>query len=123
MRVPRAEFERLVAEALAGLPRDFAEKLENVEVIVEDQPTSEHYGQRPVPRGTLLLGLYHGVPLTQRSAWGTPLFPARISIFQGPIETICHSHGEIVAQVRRVVLHEIAHHFGIPDARLRELGC
>jgi predicted Zn-dependent protease with MMP-like domain len=122
MRIPRAEFDRLVAEAIEGLPYDFREKLENVEVIVEDYPTSEHYGERQPPPGELLLGLYHGVPLTERSVWGTPLFPARITIFQGPIERVAHTPSEIVAQVRRTVLHEIAHHFGIPEQRLRELG-
>ena len=122
MRIPREEFERLVAEALEGLPYDFREKLENVEVVVENHPTSEHYGQRQLPPGTLLLGLYHGVPLTQRSAWGIPLFPARITIFQGSIERVARTPAEIIEQVRRTVLHEIAHHFGIPDGRLRELG-
>jgi predicted Zn-dependent protease with MMP-like domain len=70
----------------------------------------------------VLLGLYHGVPLTQRSAWGTPLFPARITIFQASVERFARTPAEIIEQVRRTVLHEVAHHFGIPDARLRELG-
>jgi len=122
MRIARAEFERLVAEAIEGLPYDFREKLENVEVMVEDYPTSEHYGERQPPPGTLLLGLYHGVPLTQRSAWGSPLFPARITIFQGTVEQVTRTPAEIIEQVRRTVLHEIAHHFGMSDSRLRELG-
>ncbi len=123
MRIPRAEFERLVTEALEGLPPDFREKLENVEVIVENHPTAEHLGERELPPGHLLLGLYHGVPLTQRSAWGSPLFPARITIFQGPIEQVTRTPADIITQVRHTVLHEIAHHFGISDQRLRELGC
>jgi predicted Zn-dependent protease with MMP-like domain len=123
MRVPRAEFERLVAEALADLPEEFAQKLANVEVVVEDWPGPEHYGQRVLPPGYLLLGLYHGVPITQRTVWATHLMPDRISIFQGPIERVAHTPEQIIAQVRRVVLHEIGHHFGISDKRLRELGC
>jgi predicted Zn-dependent protease with MMP-like domain len=112
MRIPREEFEELVAQAIESLPPEFREKLDNVEVIIEQQ----------YPPDTPALGLYYGVPLTQRSVWAAHLFPDRITIFQGPIESICRTHEEIVGQVRRVVLHEIAHHFGIPDARLRELG-
>jgi predicted Zn-dependent protease with MMP-like domain len=113
MRIPPQEFERLVAQAIESLPAEFREKLENVEVIIEQR----------YPPGTPLLGLYYGVPLTQRSVWAAHLLPDRITIFQGPIESICRTREEIVAQVRRVVLHEIAHHFGISDQRLRELGC
>jgi predicted Zn-dependent protease with MMP-like domain len=123
MRVPREEFERLVARALADLPEEFGQHMGNVEVVVEDWPGPEHYGERGLPRGALLLGLYHGVPLTKRSAWSVHPMPDRITIFQGPIEQITQTPDEIVAQVRRTVLHEIAHHFGISDQRLRELGC
>jgi len=122
MRLSREEFEQLVGRALAGLPGEFAEKLENVEVVVEDYPTESHYGARRLPPGTLLLGLYQGVPLTNRSTFAPFLFPDRITIFQRTIEYVAHSHEEVVAQVRRTVLHEIAHHFGMPDSRLRELG-
>lgn len=122
MRIPREEFERLVAEAIEGLPAEFAEKLENVEVIVEDHPRPEDYDRRRLPRGSILLGLYHGVPLTERSAWASPLMPDRITIYQGSIERVAHTPAEIVKQVRGTVLHEIAHHFGISDERLRELG-
>jgi predicted Zn-dependent protease with MMP-like domain len=123
MRIPRDEFERLVAEALVGLPREFADKLENVEIVVEDEPGPEDYGMRKLPPGALLLGLYHGVPLTQRSVWASRLVPDRIIIFQRAIESVSRSYQEIVAQVRHTVLHEIAHHFGLSDQRLRELGC
>jgi predicted Zn-dependent protease with MMP-like domain len=122
MHLSREEFEQLVAQALADLPGEFAEKLENVEVVVEDYPTEAHYGLRRLPPGMLLLGLYQGVPLTNRSTFAPFHFPDRITIFQRTIERVAHSHEEVVAQVRRTVLHEIAHHFGMPDSRLRELG-
>jgi len=122
MRLPREEFERLVAEAIDGLPAEFAEKLDNVEFVVEDYPRPEDYGERGVEPGALLLGLYQGVPLIERSPFATTLMPDQITIFQGNIERICRTREEIVHEVRRTVLHEIAHHFGISDARLRESG-
>ena len=119
MRIARDEFERLVAEALEGLPYDFREKLENVEVVVEDHPTAEHYGECELPRGMVLLGLYHGVPLTRRSAWGSPLFPARITIFQGPHERLASSPEHLVRLVEDTVWHEVAHFFGMDETRVR----
>jgi len=112
----------LVTEALDELPAEFAEKLENVEVLVEDDPSPDELGGRQLAPGHLLLGLYHGVPLTHRSVFATSLFPERITIFQRPVEAISRTPREIIENVRRTVLHEIAHHFGISDARLRELG-
>ena len=122
MRVTREAFEKLVAEALDGLPAEFAGKLENVEVLVEAAPSPDELGGRELPPGHVLLGLYRGVPLTNRSVFATSLFPERIVIFQRPLEMVSRSTGDIVENVRHTVLHEIAHHFGISDARLRELG-
>jgi len=122
VRIPREQFEHLVAEAIDGLPAEFAEKLDNVEFIVEDSPRPEDYGERGVRPGGLLLGLYHGVPLTERSAFATAPMPDEITIFQRPIERICRTPEEIIREVRHTVLHEIAHHFGISDQRLTELG-
>jgi predicted Zn-dependent protease with MMP-like domain len=122
MRLAREEFERLVAEAIGGLPAEFAEKLDNVEFVVEDYPRPEHYAERSLKPGNLLLGLYQGVPLIKRSAFATAALPDQITIFQRNIERICRSREQIVEEVRRTVLHEIAHHFGISETRLRELG-
>jgi len=122
LRVTREAFEKLVAEALDELPPDFAEKLENVEVVVADAPTAADLGERQLPERGLLLGLYHGVPLTRRSVWGGWPFPDRITIYQRAVERVSRTPREMVENVRRTVLHEIAHHFGISDARLRELG-
>ena len=112
----RARFARLVARALDEVPREFAERMRNIEVVVEDEPTE---AQRP-EKGELL-GLYEGVPLTGRGAQ-EPYLPDRITIFRGPIERISASPKRQAQIVRDTVVHEIAHHFGISDARLRELG-
>ncbi len=121
MRLPREEFERLVEQALEEIPDEFRERLENVEVLVEDYPGPEHLGQRRLPPGVMLLGLYVGHPLTTRHADWSPLMPDRIYIFQRPIERYCRTKREIVDQVRQTVLHEIGHFFGISDERLHEI--
>ncbi len=121
MHLPRAEFERLVTEALADIPQEFLDKLENIEIVVEAHPGPGDYDVH-VPRGALLLGVYRGVPLTRRNAQFSPLYPDRIAIFQRNIERICNTEERVISQVRRTVVHEIAHYFGISDERLRELG-
>ena len=120
--IGEAQFHELVDEAVDSLPEEFARHLENVQVVVEDAPSPEQLratGRRP--RETLL-GLYVGVPLTQRSVFDGYALPDRIFIFREPILAHCRTPDAVRAQVRRTVLHEIAHHFGIPDERLRELG-
>ena len=113
----RARFSRLVARALDELPASFRERLRNVDVVVLDEPREE---QAPADGGELL-GLYEGVPLTGRAA-GEPYVPDRISIFRGPIERMTSSPRKQAEIVKDTVIHEIAHHFGISDERLRELG-
>jgi predicted Zn-dependent protease with MMP-like domain len=116
----RLRFEQLVAEAIDGLPDDFRDKLDNVAVVVEDYPSPRD--ERRVGHGRLLLGLYQGHPLTRRDSRYVLAFPDKISIYQANIEAICRTDAEVREQVRTTVLHEIAHHFGIDDRRLRELG-
>lgn len=120
-------FETLVEEALAEIPDALWNKIDNVAVTVEEWPTAQQLdsvGMRGggVKRG-LLLGLYEGVPLTARShAYGL-VAPDKITIFRGPILRVCPPNAEAIRnQVRRTVLHEIAHHFGISDERLHALG-
>jgi len=105
-------FERWVAEALDSLPADLAEKLSNVAVTIAAEP----------PPGEHLLGLYQGVPLTRRGAYYGGALPDKITIYRGPLERLYGRDPERLRdEVHRVVLHEIAHHFGISDARLVEL--
>lgn len=115
-RLRQARFARLVARALDGLPPEFRDRMRNIEVVVEDEPSPEQLRD-----GGDLLGLYEGVPLTDRGAQ-EPYLPDRISIFRGPIERISASPRRQADIVRDTVVHEIAHHFGISDRRLRELG-
>ena len=110
------KFEQLVVEALTKLPRFFKEKLDNVNVVVENWPNQQ------IGHGGLLLGLYQGVPKTVRGAGYTMALPDKITIFKGPIELVSHGDEETIKHVViDTVQHEIAHHFGISDARLREL--
>ena len=105
-------FEDMVATALDGLPPELGKLMSNVAVTVEHGPG---------PRG--LLGLYQGVPLTNRTASSyAGVLPDRITIYRLAICAICRTEDEVADQVRRTVVHEIAHHFGIDDPRLRELG-
>lgn len=113
----RARFARLVARALDDLPAEFRDRMRNIEVVTDDEPSEE---QQPHDGGELL-GLYEGVPLTGRGAM-EPYLPDRISIFRGPIERMTVSPRKQAEIVRDTVIHEIAHHFGISDERLRELG-
>jgi predicted Zn-dependent protease with MMP-like domain len=122
IRVSRPQFERLVRRAVLGLPRPFLDRLENVDIVVERRPSERRLLCAGVPRGHTLLGLYLGVPQTRRGLGYTYALPDRIFIFQEPIESICDSEEALVEQVRATVVHEIAHHFGIDDARLAELG-
>lgn len=115
----RQVFEELVADALDSLPEEIAAAMENVEVVVEDEPSREDLAR--LPRGHTLLGLYHGIPLTNRYGYGNAM-PDKISIFRGPITRAARTRDAIREQVRRTVIHEVAHHFGISDERLHELG-
>jgi predicted Zn-dependent protease with MMP-like domain len=109
--VPPWRFQRLVAEALDSVPDDLAERMDNVTVRVEDERPGEPY----------LLGLYEGVPLTSRGHYDFSV-PDVITIFRLPILRRCRTEADVQRQVRITVVHEIAHHFGISDRRLHELG-
>lgn len=115
-------FEQLVARAVASLPGEFHDRMENIDVVVADRPTPEQLVSVRRKRGETLLGLYEGIPLTKRSRHYGLVPPDKITIFQKPIESICRDDAQIIAEIQRVVRHEIAHHFGISDTRLRQLG-
>jgi predicted Zn-dependent protease with MMP-like domain len=118
----RHRFEELVIRAVESLPDELRDRLENVDIIIADWPTREQLralGKRP---GETLLGLYEGIPLTRRHSGYGFVAPDKITIFQKTIEAAFRGDAKIVSEIRRVVLHEIAHHFGIDDDRLEELG-
>jgi predicted Zn-dependent protease with MMP-like domain len=109
-----AHFDALVDQALDGIPEELATLVRNVVVLVEDEP--------PEGEPDDLLGLYEGIALTERDSTVGGQLPDRIFIFRGPLLDLVESEGELVEEVRITVVHEVAHHFGIDDARLHELG-
>lgn len=117
--VPRRRFEQLVAEAMDALPERLLDAMENVAVLVEDEPTREQIGDRD---GTLL-GLYEGIAQTHRSPlWYSGTTPDRVTLFRLPLCGISDDEDDLYDHVYETLLHELAHHFGIDDDRLEELG-
>jgi len=118
-------FQDLVAEALDSLPEEFLVRLENVEVVVEEWPSEDDLADAGMEGAdpAELLGLYHGIPLTDRGSWYAGVLPDRIVIYQRPLEQAVGEDPELVREeVRRTVIHEIAHFYGISDERLEEMG-
>lgn len=114
-----ADFEAAVSDALNRMPAEVARAMDNVAVFIDDDYTPQP-GEDP---DTVLLGLYEGVPLTERDSWwDAGSLPDRITIYRQPILDICSSREDVVEEVAVTVIHEIAHHFGIDDQRLHELG-
>lgn len=111
IEVGEERFAQLVSDALDSLPHEFGRHFENVAVVVEDGTAAG-----------ALLGLYEGIPLTNRTEGYSGVMPDRITIFRLPILAMCRTEAEVEEQVRRTVLHEVGHYFGISDRRLRELG-
>ncbi|MFF0144599.1 putative Zn-dependent protease with MMP-like domain [Amycolatopsis sulphurea] len=112
VEMPRSRFEVLVSEALDQVPAEFAAAMDNVVVLVE-----EHNDEAPD-----ILGLYHGVALTERTSHYGGVLPDRISIYREPILAMCENEDEVVEEVLITVVHELGHHFGLDDQRLHELG-
>lgn len=110
-----------MAIAIETLPEEFLTRLENIVVVVEDYPTLAQLGRAKVKRHETLLGLYEGVPLTKRTNSYGMAPPDKITIFQRPIESKCSNDAEITAEIRSVVQHEVAHYFGIDDAKLNQI--
>ena len=123
MILTRAEFEDLVDEALENLPPFFRDKMNNVAILIARWPTRAELRDADVPPGDTLLGLYQGIPLTERTQGYNLVVPDTITLYQGPIEQTAEGDPEAIRHwVRQVFLHELAHHFGISDDRLREFG-
>jgi predicted Zn-dependent protease with MMP-like domain len=116
----RQRFEELVLEAVEALPQGFLDRLANIDIEVRDWPSPEELRSARVPVGTTLLGLYVGIPHTRRARRYHLALPDRIFIYQRPIERLCRSDDEVRERAGRVIKHEIAHHFGLTDADLRD---
>ncbi len=121
MRLSRDEFEKLVSKALEELPKRFRDRLENIVIMVEEAPPKEITRQLGVKSPLGLLGLYQGVPLKHRGVRYGNVLPDRIVIYQRPIEARVRNRKELLIQIRRTVIHEIGHFFGLAESELREI--
>ena len=121
MKVTKEEFEELVTKAISSLPEKFKEKMENIVVVIESLPSQELLREMKIKSPYGLLGLYRGVPYTRRGIWYRNVMPDKIIIFKKPIEVRCRNKEDIKESVRRVVVHEIGHYFGLGEADLRKI--
>lgn len=122
LAIDREAFEKLVSRALAELPAWVQAALDNVEVTVAETPSAAQRRRMGLRPGETLLGLYEGVPQTRRTSFYGLVLPDKVTLFRRPILAACHTPEEVEERVRSIVIHELAHHFGIDDDRLRELG-
>ena len=122
MRMPRHQFEALVREALDSLPEEFMGYMENLSVEVQDAPAPELAARMGLEHPSDLMGVYTGVPLTEKSVEALVDWPEQIVVFQKNIERACRTRDEMIEEIRITVLHEIAHHFGLDEDDLGELG-
>jgi len=116
----REDFVEVVEEALDSLPQEFRSRIRNVAVLVEDLPPNQ-----PLPRAgqrrRLLLGLFHGVPTTKKSTFDLPTGPDYIVLYQKNIEAVCSSEAQVREQIRRTVIHELGHYFGLDENQLKDV--
>jgi predicted Zn-dependent protease with MMP-like domain len=119
--VERKRFERLVAEALASIPRRFRAAMTNIAIVVEDEPSSELLSEMEIEPPDTLLGLYQGTPLTERS-WGYGnTLPDRVLIFKGPHERDAEDEEDLVVAIGETLIHEIGHYFGLSEEEIQEI--
>jgi predicted Zn-dependent protease with MMP-like domain len=115
----REKFEKLVSEGIKDIPQKFLDKLDNVGIVIEDNPTPEQLKKLKIRKNDFLFGLYEGIPKTKR--WGyADVLPDKITIFKSPIEQSAKTEEEIKKLVKETVWHEIAHHFGMDEKEVRE---
>ena len=121
MKLSRKEFEETVVSALKELPASIKKKMENIDVVVEDEAPGDLLSEMGLRSPFDLLGLYQGIPLDQRGFFYGNVLPDKITLFQIPIESICRIEDEVKEKIREVVIHEVGHYFGLSEGRLREL--
>jgi predicted Zn-dependent protease with MMP-like domain len=120
VKIDRKKFEQMVAEGIEAIPARFLEKLANVAVVVEDDPTPEQERKIKMRRGSMLLGLYEGVPQARRGEGYSGVLPDKITIFKNSIERVARDEADIRKIVKNTVWHEIAHHFGMDEKQVRD---
>jgi predicted Zn-dependent protease with MMP-like domain len=116
-RISPQDFEACVEEAVASVPQKFRRYLENVAIVVEEEPSEEDYGETETPEEEELFGIFHGVPFFERET-SLAALPAQISIFRGPILRSCQTRGQAVREIRDTVVHEIGHMLGLQDEEM-----
>ena len=117
----RGQFEQLVAEALASIPKRFRKAMQNIAIVVEDEPSAEVLREMEIGPGDTLLGLYQGTPLTERH-WGYGnALPDRVLIFQGPHERESEDEDDLVVAIAETLIHEIGHYFGLSEEEIEEI--
>jgi predicted Zn-dependent protease with MMP-like domain len=117
----KRQFEQAVDRALESLPPEFQQLLDNVAIFIEDHPSRSLLRELGMSPNDTLLGLYEGIPQTERTTSYDLVAPDRITLFQRPIEECCRTDAEVAEQIRRTILHEVGHHFGIDDDRMDEI--
>jgi predicted Zn-dependent protease with MMP-like domain len=122
MQLTDEEFAEVVEEALQSIPQGFHRYLEEIAVDIEDEPDERTCRELKLRSPRELLGVYHGTPITQRHVEAPYRYPERIVIYQRNLERVCRSREQMVAEIRKTVLHEVGHHFGLNEKQLRELG-
>lgn len=122
MEMTDVEFEEVVQDALASIPEGFTHYLQEVAVDIEDEPDEVTCRELRLRSPRQLLGLYRGTPLTRRHVEQSGRFPDRIVIYQRNLERMCRTREQMIDQIRRTVLHEVGHHFGLNEKQLRDLG-
>lgn len=120
----KVKFEELAERAFENLPDVFKERIDNVQIVVEDYPSDDQMKRLKISSRYELLGLYEGIPLENRGTWygSTPTVPDRISLFQKNIEAACRTEKEIERKIQEVLIHEIGHYFGMSEKAIRDAG-
>lgn len=122
MKLSRRRFETLVLQALDAIPEPIRARMDNIDVVIEDRPSSDQIAELDLEPDEVLFGLYEGTPLIERGITANPLMPDKITIFQRALEAACETEADVTEEVRRTIVHEVAHHFGFDEEKLAELG-
>lgn len=122
MEVSEEEFQQLMEQAMESIPEAFKKRMENIVFLVEQFPSNTDLSRLNMKDGRYLLGLYSGIPYSHRNTWYAGAMPDRIILFQQNIEAVCKTKEELVNKIKEVVIHEIAHYFGMDEKQIRDAG-